>query len=69
MIADKGNLLTFWRVPQIGPLGNIAVELECNDLMCKRARFMSVLVSRHFYGSLYEFDACFCLTITLVAVR
>ena len=38
------------------------------DLICSKARLMSLLLYAHFYGTLHKLHACFHLTITLVVV-
>ena len=61
----------FGRLPCIGLLNNTFAGLRCSspmgvDLICKKVRFKSLLVSMHVFMVLYEFDSCFCLAITVV---
>ena len=47
-----------------GKVESIGVEIICNN-----ATYVTVLVSKHFNGLLYEFNACFGLPIALMAIQ
>ena len=73
LFESIGNLFIIGIMPCIGLLNSSVVWLGSPGssgviLICNKAICMSSLVSMHFNSMLYEFDACFYLSVALLVV-